>query len=192
MSNSLNTSTRQSVPKIIVAAAGSGKTTRIVSDALHDAGKRSLIVTYTLNNLAEIKKKLLELNGCIPENIEVRTWFSFLLQECARPYQKCVYEKRIASIAFVEGRSPGGISKTNTSPYFFADGQYIYTDKISEFSCLCNERMNGQVIDRLRNIYDCIYIDEVQDLAGYDLEFLEGFLKAKFDMVLVGDHRQTK
>ena len=114
------------MPKIVVAAAGSGKTTRIVSDALRGVGKRSLIVTFTVNNHAEIKKKLYELNGCIPENIEVRTWFSFLLQECARPYQKCVYEKRIASIAFVEGRSPRGIKKENTGLYFFADGQYIY------------------------------------------------------------------
>ena len=35
------------------------------------------------------------------------SWFSFLLHECARPYQRTVYPKqRIKTVYFTEGRSP--------------------------------------------------------------------------------------
>jgi DNA helicase-2/ATP-dependent DNA helicase PcrA len=179
------------VAEIIVAAAGSGKTTYIVRDALKHPDENSIVVTYTQNNLEEVKKKFYEEYGCIPANIEIRTWYSFLLQELARPYQNEVHQERIESFAFVEGRSPSRIRKSNVSAYFFVQEKYIYSDKISEFCCLCNERSGGLVMDRIGALYDRIYIDEVQDLAGYDLELLEVLLSAKPGLTLVGDHRQA-
>jgi DNA helicase II / ATP-dependent DNA helicase PcrA len=38
--------------------------------------------------------------------------------------------------------------------------------------------------------YPNIFIDEVQDLAGYDLEILKLLFKANFNIILVGDPRQ--
>ena len=51
--------------------------------------------------------------------------------------------------------------------------------------------LEGLVIDRLEHIYDCIYIDEVQDLAGYDFDFLELMLLSKVKLIVVGDSRQA-
>jgi Superfamily I DNA and RNA helicases len=44
---------------------------------------------------------------------------------------------------------------------------------------------------RLEQRYDHIMIDEIQDMAGYDLEVLELMLKTKLRISLVGDHRQA-
>lgn len=41
------------------------------------------------------------------------------------------------------------------------------------------------------NIYTDIFIDEVQDLAGYDLDFLKLLFKTKINVLLVGDPRQV-
>ena len=47
------------------------------------------------------------------------------------------------------------------------------------------------MLTRLEHLCDHLFIDEVQDLAGYDLELLKLFLSAKFSMTMVGDYRQA-
>lgn len=64
--------------RIIVACAGSGKTTRLVNEALASRDRRIAFVTYTNNNTREIKKKFGELNSGIPKHVDVMTWFAFL------------------------------------------------------------------------------------------------------------------
>ena len=49
----------------------------------------------------------------------------------------------------------------------------------------------GAVINRLEHIYSEIYIDEVQDLTGYDLAVLDALFASKIDVRLVGDVRQS-
>jgi DNA helicase II / ATP-dependent DNA helicase PcrA len=66
----------------------------------------------------------------------------------------------------------------------------IYSDKLSKFVFRCNEKTNGNVIDRISRIYSHIYIDEVQDLAGYDLELLKLLFNCNSTILLVGDPRQ--
>jgi DNA helicase-2/ATP-dependent DNA helicase PcrA len=47
------------------------------------------------------------------------------------------------------------------------------------------------VFDRLSRVYDYIFIDEVQDLAGYDLELIKLLFKTNSNTTLVGDPRQV-
>lgn len=177
---------------VIMAAAGSGKTTSLVKLALDNPERKILITTYTLYNLEQIRKSFIREKGCIPPNVTVQTWFSFLLQDCARPYQNYYYDKkRIQGIFFVPGVSARYKNKSNVSQYYFAQGDRIYTDKISEFATFCDEKSGGKVVNRLSAIYDVIYIDEVQDLAGYDLEFLKLLFQSKIKTILVGDCRQA-
>lgn len=91
--------------KLIIAAAGSGKTTFLVSEALTSTNANILITTFTENNEQEIRKKIFEKSGYIPKNITVQTWFSFLLQHGVRPYQGYLYEPDIKGMILVEGRS---------------------------------------------------------------------------------------
>ena len=68
-----------------MCAAGGGKTTRIVDEAMADAKSRVALVTYTRNNKKEIERKCYEHAPVIPSRVEVMTWFVFLLRELARP-----------------------------------------------------------------------------------------------------------
>jgi DNA helicase-2/ATP-dependent DNA helicase PcrA len=92
--------------RVIIACAGSGKTTRLVNEALADRERRIAIVTYTNNNTREIVRRFGEINSGVPRHVDVLTWFGFLLRECARPYQRSKYsERRIESLAFVNQQS---------------------------------------------------------------------------------------
>lgn len=189
---------------LIIAAAGSGKTTLIVDTALSIEKSNILILTYTNANETEIKKKILENTDKIPANIKTQTWFTFLLQHGVKPYQgsfnQTLFEKKIMGMQFVEGKS--GVRGHNKygytywgiedfEKYFFNPSNQIYSDKLSKFVILANDSASGKIIQRLENIYTHIFIDEIQDLAGYDLEFLKLLFKSKISVMLVGDPRQV-
>jgi DNA helicase-2/ATP-dependent DNA helicase PcrA len=76
--------------------------------------------------------------------------------------------------------------------YYFTDsnGLKIYSDKISRFIFESNRRTNGEVIGRIARIFDHILIDEVQDLAGWDLELLKLMCGSRVRLLMVGDPRQ--
>jgi DNA helicase-2/ATP-dependent DNA helicase PcrA len=176
---------------VIIASAGSGKTSFLVGEALSRPTKKIAILTYTNNNINEIKQKFYERNAGIPKRVDVETWFSFLLHDCARPYQRSVYtRRRVKKICFQQRRSAPYRNHSDTEQYYFSEGDEIYSDKISRFVIDCQTNSNGLVTKRLTNIYDEIYIDEFQDLAGWDLDLLETLLKAGIQMVIVGDPRQ--
>lgn len=187
--------------KLIIAAAGSGKTTHLVKEALKIKEKRVLITTYTQANESEIRKKIIEINKCIPENITVQTWFSFLLKHGVRPFQGTLFEKKIKGLILVNSQSGlKGYTKNKQPIYFgeerefeqhyFTKGLKIYSDKLSKFVFRCNEKTIGNVIDRISRVYSHIFIDEIQDLAGYDLELLKLLFDCQSSILLVGDPRQ--
>lgn len=197
--------------KLIISSAGSGKTTFIVNEALKIKDEQVLITTYTEANESEIKRKLLKKNNCIPSNITVQTWFSFLLQHGVRPYQGSfnsrLFNKNINGMILVEG-GQSGIARsfvnrqgrkinvlyreeTNFIEHYFTPNMRIYSDKISKFIFKCAEKTDGELITRISCIYPNIFIDEVQDLAGYDYELLKLLFSSRSKILLVGDPRQV-
>ncbi|MDR2652239.1 MAG: UvrD-helicase domain-containing protein [Prevotellaceae bacterium] len=205
--------------KLIIAAAGSGKTTHLVNEALEIKNEKVLITTYTQANELEIRKKIIRTNKCIPENIIVQTWFSFLLKDGVRPFQGALFEKKIKGLILVNSQSGIQFYKnscqdckqekvvkescskcknpvywgedSNFDKHYFTKDLKIFSDKLSKFVFRCNEKTNGNVIDRISRIYSHIFIDEVQDLAGYDLELLKLFFACNSNILLVGDLRQV-
>jgi DNA helicase-2/ATP-dependent DNA helicase PcrA len=187
--------------KLIIAAAGAGKTTYLVRKSLDVKEDKILITTFTQANETEIRKKFLEINQVIPANVTIQTWFSFLLQHGVRPFQGVLYEPKINGLILVngisglKGRSKAGIpyyfreESEFESHYFSKDGK-IFSDKISKFVLRANERSAGAVIERLSKIYSNIFIDEIQDLAGYDLELLKLLFASRSKILMVGDPRQ--
>ncbi|MES0007913.1 UvrD-helicase domain-containing protein [Mesorhizobium sp. M0062] len=162
-----------------------------MEEALAERDKRVAILTYTNNNLSELVRKLYELNGSIPGHIEVQSWFRFLLREMTRPYRAALHPHRIDGLAWSPGRSDIYASATNVGRFYFSSQRAIYSDKIARFACLCDEKTQGAVLRRLRDRFDHIFVDEVQDLAGWDLDVLELILKAGIRLTVVGDHRQA-
>src|SRR4030042_263854 len=84
--------------KLIIAAAGSGKTSYLINEALKIKKDKLLITTYTQANEEEIRKKFFILNKCIPENINIQTWFSFLIKHGVKPYQCYLYDKEVKGL----------------------------------------------------------------------------------------------
>ena len=91
--------------KLIIAAAGAGKTTHLVNEALRITSDKVLITTFTESNEQEIKKKFFEQKGCIPSNVVVQTWFSFLIQQGVKPYQSFLYEDKVTGLLLVNKKS---------------------------------------------------------------------------------------
>jgi DNA helicase-2/ATP-dependent DNA helicase PcrA len=180
-----------SINKAIISAAGGGKTNRIVTGALATDAGRSVLLTYTENNVAEIKRRFHTINSVVPDHVEVSSWYTFLLREMARPYQNALVDRRIERIFWVEGRSSLFADATQIDRYYFFDCGSIYSDKLARFVWECNKASSGAVIARLEQRFDSLYIDEIQDMAGWDIDVLQLFLCSKMRITLVGDHRQA-
>lgn len=186
--------------RLIVAAAGSGKTTYLVNKALEIKDQRVLITAFTEANEREINKKFIEINGSLPNNITVQTWFSVLIEHGVKPYQSFIYEGEVAGLQLVNQRSglryvskrgPVYWSEKDVPQYYFNSAMQIYSDKLSKFVFRVNEKSEGLVIDRLSRIYPYVFIDEVQDLAGYDLSLIKLFIESGLELTMVGDPRQV-
>lgn len=180
-----------SANRIIISAAGGGKTTRVVEQALEASDSVTALVTYTRNNVREIELKVYERAAAIPPHVEIISWYSFLLRELARPYRSALHRHRIEGIHWVEGMSTRYVPEAKTDSHYFLSGTRIYSDKIAKFICACDSRTGGAIMRRLRQRFSRIIIDEVQDMAAYDLDVLELILKAGIPVTLVGDHRQA-
>src|SRR5690606_26239973 len=74
----------------IIAAAGSRKTEHIVDSALAVKDEPVLITTYTLENQRQILNRIHDKVGPMPSNLTVLGWFSFLIAQGARPYQRAL------------------------------------------------------------------------------------------------------
>lgn len=180
-----------STHEAIIAAAGSGKTKRVLDGALGDPKARSLIVTYTNENLREIDSRLWAKAGGQPPNVSTMTWFEFLLRHGIKPYQS--YKTSIGHIRSINftTEKPSHVKRENFERYYLDSASNVYSDVVSDLAFVLDGASGGKVINRLAGIYDKIFVDEIQDLAGYDLEFLQLLLSSKVRVVMVGDPRQA-
>ena len=177
------------VNRLIIAAAGSGKTTYLVRQAMQQSDS-VLITTYTIANELEIRKKIVELNGFVPHNVTIQTWYSFLLQHGVRPFQGVVLDDKINGMILVNEKSgkkydgkygPVYFAEDDYRKFYFTDGMKMYSDKIAKFVCRCEKETKGRGS----------HVDEIQDLAGYDLDIIKSLLQAECDVTMVGDPRQV-
>ena len=177
--------------EVILAAAGSGKTTGVVTRALAGDFGKCAIATFTQKGWEEIGRVRGALANTDSADVETWTWFSFLLWHFVRPYQDELYEPRITELYFNQGQSRMGVSEKNVRRHYFTPHGAIYRDKIAKFVLRVNQKSGGKVISRLERIYDTVVIDEMQDLAGYDLDLVELLFRSSIRVVLIGDHRQA-
>ena len=173
---------------LTLAVAGGRKTEGIVERcAAAPAGKRILVLTYTLANQHELRSRLAARSPLRAE-VQVRGWFSFLLGHWIRPYLPCQYaDRRLVGLNF-DG-DPGRYA-TGESRFLDAEGR-AFKLHLAQLALMTATASDGAVLDRLERIYDEICIDEVQDLNGYDLEVLRTLLDSRVDLHMVGDVRQA-
>lgn len=193
--------------KLIIASAWSWKTTYLVEEALKIINKNVLITTYTEANEDEIRKKIINKKWYIPKNITIQTWFSFLLQHWVRPYQSVInnklFDKKIWFFLSENGSTTtykwkdwkiySYSKEKNFFQYFFTSEEWlnICSDTISDFIINCNNKIDNEVINRISRIFPNIFIDEIQDLAWWDLEIIKILMKSDSNILLVWDPRQV-
>ena len=185
--------------ELLIASAGSGKTTLLVREAI-SCSESVLITTFTEENEREIRKKFIEINnGMIPANVTIQTWFSFLIEHGAKPYQGQLTNKKINGLLLVsqksglkfQGKYPVYYKESEVDKHYFTNDYQIYSDKLSKFVVKCNKESKGYVIERISALFQNIFIDEVQDLAGYDLEIIKLLLQTDSTVKIAGDPRQV-
>ncbi|MEV6987477.1 UvrD-helicase domain-containing protein [Sphaerisporangium sp. NPDC051017] len=176
----------------VISAAGSRKTQYIVDRVLASSSRRVLVTTYTNENLRQITERLSIGSGVLPAQVTVMGWFKFLMSQCARPYQSYVLGEAgvIRGLNFI-GSKPQYAAKKNPRRYYLDSHDAVYRDAVSAIAVEANRLSQGKVIRRLSRIYDHIYIDEVQDMAGYDLDLLDALLDSPVGITMVGDPRQA-
>lgn len=169
---------------VVLAVAGSGKT-RLLIDRLNTED-RFLLITYTTNNFINLRERVIDKFGCVPDNIRLSTYFEFLYGFCIRPI-------------FGDELSCKGINWEPPLPFtqklsredwaFYRDkNDYLYHNRMAKL--LDTKKSMQEVLERIGKYYDCVLIDEVQDFGGHDLNFICALAKADFDILIVGDFYQ--
>lgn len=183
---------------IKIAAAGSGKTWGICHNALSlvteaEQIKKILITTFTNKGIEAIERELKKQNyGVLSNQIVLRSWYEFLLYDLIRPYQTYIAginEIRSFDFSNIYG-SPNFHRQGTKSRYINPHGD-VRANFASELVIQLNTKSNGCVIERLQKIYSHIFVDEIQDMAGYDLDIISLLMESDISTICVGDGKQA-
>ena len=165
---------------VILAVAGSGKTAKIID--LLNAESRILIVTYTINNIENLKVRIISKFGFMPQNIRLFSYFTFLYSFCYKPFLHL--KLSTTGINFEPCKNPYA---KELARYIGKDGR-LYSNRIAKL--LEQEGVMNEVVSRLSKYFDYILIDEIQDFGGHDFNLLKYVTNAEADIVFVGDYYQ--
>lgn len=179
--------------RLILAGAGSGKTSRLLREASDPTSGRVLITTYTRRNAASIEERLRQANaGVPPTNVQVMTWFDFLMRHGARPYQSV-----LLGVNFISGLDIETSIANDRTPravpvrFYTGADRRLLSERLADFVYRTNQVSGGAVMRRIADVYDAVFVDEAQDLAGWHLEVLELLLRSNVKTIIVADPRQA-
>jgi hypothetical protein len=118
-------------------------------------------------------------------------WYSFLIRHIIRPYIQLLYPgQKVNGLHFEDEEPRKKIKASGAGRYFDREGR-AYKMHLSKLAWDVIGASRGSSINRLERIYNEVYIDEIQDLGGNDLNILEALLESKATIVMVGDIRQS-
>jgi DNA helicase-2/ATP-dependent DNA helicase PcrA len=170
--------------RVILAVAGSGKT-RLIVDRL-SLEKNALIVTYTKQNTLNIESRIRDKFDCIPPNIHLMTYFTFLNSFCYLPTLS--YKMNTNGICWdppIHGKTEMRVGREEH--YKTRDGR-IFSNRIAK--AIIKFDQVEYVRRRLAKYYDEFYVDEVQDLSANDFNLLAELSLSDVDITFVGDFYQ--
>lgn len=177
-----------------LAVAGARKTQSIVDAcASGNPATRRLVLTYTLSGQKDLERRLRA--ACPPGSVpEVNGWYAFLLRHWVRPFLPLKYPaRRLGGLNFdgLPAMTAKGIVIAKGADRFLDDQSRAYKRFLSKLAMDIADESGGTVTSRLQRMFGEIYIDEVQDLTGYDLDIVEQLLKTSSHVRMVGDLRQS-
>lgn len=170
--------------RVILAVAGSGKTSYIIDQI--DGEARVLIITYTRNNIENLKDKIIKKIGYIPKGVYIYSYFTFLYSFCFRPLLGNSIETKGI---YWDQPPPWTLKKSRSSMEFYLNRSgYIYHNRIAKF--LEEKGVLEEVKGRIRKYFSHIYIDEIQDFGGHDFNLLPAIADSTDNILFVGDFFQ--
>lgn len=177
--------------RIFVAAAGAGKTTHLVETALRLEGRRVLFTTFTDENMENVRRRFYDLNDFIPKGITLLPWYSFLIKHGINPFLANYADNPVEGIHM--GMKPPEVTAdiTDVRNFYFTKDNKIYKDHICGLAYQLNLWTGGVVLKRLKSIFDHVFIDELQDIAGYDFDFIKLMMDAGIGVTMVCDPKQA-
>lgn len=170
--------------RVILAVAGSGKTKLIVEQLSLD--ERALLITYTENNLNELRRRIVAKFGELPDNIRLFSYFSFLYSFSYKPFLS--FEVRARGMYWRDPPSWTLKLPRHDLRYYLDAGRRLYHNRIAKL--LDQRSVLSDVNNRVGKYFDRLLVDEVQDFAGHDFNFLMSLCKSELDILLVGDFFQ--
>ncbi len=170
--------------RVIFAVAGSGKTSHIIDKLTEDS--KTLILTYTDNNLTNIKQRVLYKFGEIPKGIKIYSYFHFLYSFCMRPLLG--YKIKTKGINWQTPPEFTQRLKRNNIKFYLDNHQRVYSNRIAKLLEQCT--VTPEVIERIEKYFDNVCIDEVQDFGGHDFNLICKLVEANVNQLLVGDFYQ--
>ncbi|PSU58078.1 AAA family ATPase [Photobacterium phosphoreum] len=167
--------------RVVLAVAGSGKTQHIINKL--DINSRALIITYTINNTTNLKKRIFKKFGVMPKGIRVYTYFSFLMSFCVRPIVGT--DIKIKGVSYSK---PPMFAKRNSHEHYVSKGHRLYHNRIAKMMMDCDGLPD--ISKRIEKYFNFFCVDEVQDFAANDFNLLCELSKMDVETLFVGDFFQ--
>lgn len=187
--------------KIMLAAAGSGKTYYIANEL--DPNKKNLIITFTNQNVNNLREEIIKKYGTLPRHTNVMTFSSFIYRWILKPVEPILkIGNKIGifttGVEICKEPEPQTINRKPNPKYFSKDDlrHYLYFDKyyVSRMSALFVSQPSSTkkiILDRLAKFCDNIYFDELQDFMDNDFKILQTIIHFKgIKALAVGDFYQ--
>lgn len=163
---------------VYLAVAGAGKTTQLVGTTA--AGRRTLLLTYTVQNVGTLRDKVIARFGFVPSSFDIMTLDRYLYSYCFKPILGHAHRAKILSYDHDLPRLSG-------LRRYISPGGALYRGRLSK---LLIEHGASDITRRLNKYYEQIVIDEIQDFAGHDFDLLEHLTSGNIDVVAAGDFYQ--
>lgn len=171
--------------RVVFAVAGSGKTSGIIDRV--DEDSRCLIITYTDNNTRNLKNRIIQKIGKIPDGVRVYSYFTFLYSFCYRPV--CGYELKTKGINFNYPLPQyAQRTKKDTLEHYIDRSKRLFSNRISKL--LIEFGVVDEIVERIEKFFELVCVDEVQDFSANDFNFLCCLANTNVEMMLVGDFYQ--
>lgn len=175
--------------KFYLAKAGSGKSYFATNLNKELENKHVLFITYTNMNM-QVLIKYLRKSPIRFKSKKVENWNEFLINNFLMPYRQNYL--KILKVDKLSGISWERSAWRKTS--YLDNENNLFGYKCSKF--LESDRiLFNQACKRLSRFYDCIVIDEFQDITGYDIHFLRDLMAVTklepLKFILFGDVYQS-
>jgi len=185
----------------MLAAAGSGKTYYIANHL--NPKHKNLVITYTKQNVANLKREIKIIHGEVPKNTQVLTFSSFVYRWLLKPFEPILeFGKRTGMITMgveitkepepqsIKGKPNYKYYKQEDSRHYIYNQKY-YASRMTSLVISQSKTIKNIIIERLYKFCDQIYFDELQDFMGKDFDLLLMLIKEKnIKVFAVGDFHQ--